>query len=497
MDKYFFGVIFMKKIRLLCLTLAVCLLTCFAPFFSGGCASKQRLTEYDIAVTLNGNELVGSQTVQFYNNTQNSFSQLKFNLYPNAFSKQAKYKPISEQYYARAYYQGESYGHIEIIGVTQGNIALQHQISGQDNNVLLVELNKELFPEESVSVTIQFKTTLANVVARTGINKDAINLANFYPILCGIQDGAFYECLYYSTGDPFFSDVANYKVSLTYDSKYVVASSGKIVSSVDDGGKKTNTYSILSARSFAFVLSEKFETLCANVNGTQVNYYYYADDTPDKSLMAAVDAIKYFTATFGKYPYETYSVVQTEFIQGGMEFPALTMISDNLETRAYREVIIHETAHQWWQTVVGNNEIEYGFLDEGLVEYSVVLFFENHANYGFTREQLVESSRQTYKIYCSVYEKLFGETNTAMLRSLKDFTSEYEYVNIAYIKPVIMYDVLRQTIGDARFFNALSRYYNEYSMKNATPYDLVGIFEKCKADSNGFFESFFEGKAII
>ena len=117
--------------------------------------------------------------------------------------------------------------------------------------------------------------------------------------------------------------------------------------------------------------------------------------------------------------------MQTQFVQGGMEYPALVMISDNLESNAYGEVIVHETAHQWWQTVVGNNEIEYGFLDEGLAEYSVVIFFEAYPKYGITRSQMIKSAEQTYKIFCSVTDKLMGKVNTVMLRNLGEFSSEY------------------------------------------------------------------------
>ena len=84
-----------------------------------------------------------------------------------------------------------------------------------------------------------------------------------------------------------------------------------------------------------------------------------------------------------------------------------------------------------------------------------------------------------------------------MIRSLKDFSSEYEYVNVAYIKPCIMYDYLRTTIGETRFFTSLKKYYNKYKFKNAMPDDLVGAFEKVGADTNGFFNTFFEGKEII
>jgi aminopeptidase N len=94
-------------------------------------------------------------------------------------------------------------------------------------------------------------------------------------------------------------------------------------------------------------------------------------------------------------------------------------------------------------------------------------------------------------------DRLEGKVNTIMLRSLGNFATEYEYVNMAYIKPCIMYDYLRTTVGDQTFFKGLKKYYEEYAFKNATPYDIVGVYEKLGADANGFFESFYNGKAII
>ncbi len=475
------------------------LLLAFAVVFPFSACSGNKLerTNYEIQVTLDGHTLTGSQTVEYFNDSENVLDSLKFNLFANAFRSGAKYSPISAQYIGKAYPNGISYGNMTISGVFLGEKPLHYEVCGEDFNVLDVKLENQIFPDESVCIKIDFTVNLANVIARTGYNGKTINLANFYPILCAKQDGQFYECVYYANGDPFFSDCADYTVTLTCDENYVVASSGSIesVSQLDSAVKRT--YKIQNARSFAFVLSENFETITDNSTGVEINYYYYDDKEPLKSLEYAVKSINTFNGLFGEYPYKTYSVVQTEFVQGGMEFPALVMISDDLTGLAYGEVIVHETAHQWWQTAVGNNEIEYGFLDEGLAEYSVILFYEKFSEYGYTRESLIQSSETTYKVFCSVYDKLFGKVNTSMVRSLKDFSSEYEYVNIAYIKPCIMYDTLRKTIGDNRFFKALKRYYESYKFLNATPDDLIGAFEKVGADSNGYFESFFNGKAIL
>jgi len=114
-----------------------------------------------------------------------------------------------------------------------------------------------------------------------------------------------------------------------------------------------------------------------------------------------------------------------------------------------------------------------------------------------TRAQMIESSEKTYKIFCTVADKVYGKVNTVMKRPIKDFISEYEYVILSYVKPCIMMEYLRQTIGEKAFFDGLRQYYKNYCFKNASPYDLVGIYEKMGTGTNGFFESFFNGKVII
>lgn len=485
----------MKKIAVtLCLLMAVLIL----PFNAVGCGQpSQKITNYQITCELNDHTLSGKQSVTFYNGTDLTFNELKFNLFGNAFREGAVYSPISSQYVNRAYPNGLSYGDLKIESVKIDEKAVDFSIGGVDSNILIVPLNQEIFPEEKVVVDIDYTLNLANVIARTGYNDYTINLANFYPSLCGIDKDGFYECVYYSIGDPYYSDVASYNVTFTCDQKYVVASSGQKVSKITQGQMSTYNYTLDCARDFTFVLSPNFKVKTDLSTGVEINYYYYNDEEVDSSINYAVQSINLFSQKFGKYPYKSLAVVQTQFVQGGMEFPALVMISDDLTGASYGEVIVHETAHQWWQSAVGSNEVEYGFLDEGLSEYSVILFYENYPDYSYTRQGLIKASEDTYKLFCSVYDKVFHNVNTVMVRSLKDFTSEYEYVNIAYIKPCIMYDSLRTTIGEEKFFKALSKYYNDYKFKNVTPDHLVGAFEKTGANTNGFFQSFFSGKVII
>jgi aminopeptidase N len=60
-----------------------------------------------------------------------------------------------------------------------------------------------------------------------------------------------------------------------------------------------------------------------------------------------------------------------------------------------------------------------------------------------------------------------------------------------------MFDTLRKSVGDKKFFAGLKRYYKDNRFKIATPEDLIGAFERAGMDVSGFFDSFLNGKAIL
>lgn len=483
----------MKKLALF---ITILFFVLIFPIFSG-CNENQSNQKYQIDCTLEGNILTGKEDFTFINKTENAFSFLKFNLYPNAFRKDAKYSAIDDSYKHSAYYKGESFGDISIKSVTENGKHIDFSITGEDKNILEVQLEEKLFPDEKVSLQIDFVVTLANVISRTGITQNEINLANFYPILCGIENGKFFECVYYSFGDPFFSECADYNVKLKVDSSYVVASSGKLLDKKTENGKTSYTFSQSKCRSFAFCLSKSFNVWVEKINDVEINFYYQNDEFLEEKKSAIIDAIKTFNNLFGSYPLSSYSVVETDFIQGGMEFSGLVFVSKQLEKEAFLEVIVHETAHQWWQTGVGNNEIASAYLDEGLCEYSVILFYEKNSQYGYTRREIIEDVNKRYRLFASIQNEIFGKIDTSMQRSINEYKSEYEYVSISYIKSCIMFDTLRESIGEKDFVLALKKYYEKYKYKVATIDDLIGVFESFIKDANGFFQGFLTGKVIL
>ena len=465
----------------------------FAPL--SACSEKTEETSYDISVVYDGDgTLSGTERVTYYNDTGDSLSELKFNLYANAYRQDALYKPVSETHRTKAYYNGTSYGNIDILTVTGGG---SWQVCGEDENILSVALNGALAAGNSVTLDIEYKITLAEVEHRTGVCKSSVNLGNFYPVLCAYKDGAFYECIYYSDGDPFLSECADYTVTVDMPEGYTCASSGMAAYDKTANGRRICRYELANARDFALVLSDKFNVISREAEGVTVSYYYYDDDNAEAKLTAAADSLSYFTSCFGAYVYPTLAVVQTGFVIGGMEYPALTMINDDLSSDEAILTIVHENAHQWWYAMVGSNQISDAWQDEGLAEYSTALFFENNSGYPYTLTGLVNSATSAYRAYYTVYNQIFGNADTTMSRSLKDFVSVYEYVNIAYNKSMIMFNYLRQSVGDDKFFGALQSYYDSNIYKIAAPQNLLDCFYSTGVDLESFFDSFLNGKVVI
>lgn len=487
----------MKKTVSFLLSFACAVVSVGGLFSFSSCKKQEKVgSRYEITAEYlpqNGT-LAGTAKVTFENCSEREISVLKFQLYPNAYRKDAIFKPVSKACESQAYYEGESYGEMVISSV---NGAKNWEVMGEDENILYAYLPQSLFPGDKTVLDIGFMVKLAKVNHRTGITKKTVNLGNFYPVLCGEKNGGFYECAYYENGDPFYRDIADYKVHMKLPKEYALVSTGEIIGERTLESKKEYTLSATNVRDFALVVSEHFKTLQEEVNGKTVSYCYYADKEPEKSLAVAVESFAFFEDTFGEYPYANFSIAETGFCQGSMEYPTLAIISDSIiETERVR-AIAHETAHQWWGAVVGNDQTENAWQDEGLAEYSALCFFENYEKYAVSKDTAVAEALKEYRSYYDVYGSVLGRTDTAMQRHLKDFISDYEYKCLSYDKPIVMFDTLRKSVGDKKFFAGLKKYYKENRFSIALPESLIGAFERTGLDVNGFFESFISGKAIL
>ena len=495
----------MKRKIILSVLVIIIIASCFS---LSGCGEASFISDYshnvnEYTMTIAVDEINHTasvlQTTNYINNSDNALDNICFHLYANSFDKGVANKPVSSLYESKAYPHGESYGNIKISSVKIDGVDATTTLEGGDKTILSVALLSSLYPNDRVSVEFEYVVTLPNINHRFGYGDNAINLCNFYPIACVFENGNFSKQEYHYNGDPFYSDMANYDVTIKNFENYIVATSGNQISQKVVDHQKITKVSAKAVRDFAIVLSDKFKTISTKVNNTTVNYYYYNDQNSELSLQTAVDSLNTFNDMIGKYPYQNLSVVESNFVHGGMEYPNLVMISDNLEKyEDYQNTIIHEIAHQWWYGMVGNNEYDYGWLDEGLTEYTTALFYEKNSNYNLKYDDIINSANSSYCMFVEVYTDIFGTVDTSMNRTLNEYKTEPEYIYISYVKGTLLFDSLRDIVGSKTFFKCLKAYFKTYQGKNATPFDLINCFEKTSlCDLESFFNSWLDGTVVV
>jgi len=181
-----------------------------------------------------------------------------------------------------------------------------------------------------------------------------------------------------------------------------------------------------------------------------------------------------------------------------MEYPGLVMISDTLSAAAALETIAHETAHQWWYALVGNDQVAHPWLDEALSDYSTALFFEKYPDYGITLEEYVKYAAQNFRTFATVYKQVIGNVNTAMNRGLDTYLTEAEYVAVAYSRGTVMFHEIDKGMGRQKFLAALKNYYKRNRFGVADPAELAGCLDAAaRAKVSLLLESFLNGSAVI
>jgi len=478
-------------------------------FLFGGCKStsfiskfSKNINEYNIVASIDCEQknLEIKQTTKYINNSENNLNEVHFHIYPKAFSEGVVNKPVSTLNEQKAYNNGVNYGNVEINLVKVNNEEVTPEYKNADNDILVVRLSNELLPKSSVEIYFEYTLTLPNINHRYGYGENTINLGNFYLISSVYEnDKGWFDNSYHYNGDPFYSEMSNYNVKVNVSKNYTLASTGKIKKIIEQDDENVYEIQALAVRDFALILSDKFIKLSSNYNNINVNYFYYSDSTPNTSLQACIDSLKTYINLFGEYPYTELNVCESNFVYGGMEYPNIVFISDNLDNyEDYIYTIAHEIAHQWWYGLVGNNEYNFGFLDEGLTEYSTYLFFEENPQYNMDTNEMIKNTTNSYLLFLDVYKEVFSSVDTSMLRSLDEYNTEPEYIYMSYVKGTLMFENLRELIGKNNFINSLKYYYKQNRGKNATPENLIEAFNHATLKNlEPYFNSWLNGNVVI
>jgi aminopeptidase N len=182
----------------------------------------------------------------------------------------------------------------------------------------------------------------------------------------------------------FYSDYGVYDVRMTVPRGYIVGASGREVTSTDSSnGTVIHHYHGEDIHDFAWTTSPQFIVLTRTFGHptlpqVQMRLLLRPEHAGQEArhFDAAAATLKYYGEWFGPYPYGNVTIVDPAFQSGsgGMEYPTLFTAGTRwiAPTRvlAPESVTVHEAGHQWWYGLVGSNEFEHAWMDEGINQFS-------------------------------------------------------------------------------------------------------------------------------
>lgn len=458
---------------------------------------REGATRYRISATLDPEQhrITGAQSIQLINTEDTALNEIYLRLYVNA-----------------AHYNE---GEISVEDVQVNGAAAQSSLE-IDDTALKIALPQPLAPNQPAEISLRFTTIVPSSGGGYGIfneSKGVWTLYNWHPELAVYEKEGWLLNPVSAQGDPTNTDASNYEVTFAAPSDMQVVTSGVETGAQEQDGNTAHTIVAALARNFVVVASDQFERVSQKVGEVNVNSYYLPSSAEggQAALDTAAKSIEVFSREFGAYPYTELDVAQVELGGGaaGMESTGLIMIGSEyydpetaapfgnlggvLEGAEGANILAfttaHEVAHQWWYGVVGSDAYNQPWLDESLTNWSSAFYIDE------TLGQ--EAGLMARDLFISVpYRMTLENGDTRLDQNVESFNDE-QYGSVVYGKGALMYDVLRQELGDEKFFEFLRRYYQEQQFDRADSAEwLQTLNQAAGKDMRPFYDKWVTGAAI-
>jgi len=481
----------------------------------------------------------------------------------------------------------------------------------EDRTVFSVDLPEPVAPGASVVVELAWTSKLPRVRRRTGVKDDFVFLSHWFPKLGVYEGGRGWNCHQFHMNTEFYSNFGTYDVTLTlpeeYDGKVGTSGAPAGPAEVADG-RVTQRFHAPALEDLEYVdhvasvaaptplvhgfawtadpeyhvHEERFSfdewrsehavevaeaeaafgmdpgTLTLREVDVRVLIQPERKDQAARHARATEAALFFYGLWFGEYPYSTVTVVDPAWgasAAGGMEYPTLFTCGTSMFTRQRmhrpESVTVHEAGHQFWYGLVGNNEYEAAWLDEGFNSYadSEVLARVFGKRRGSTRyaglpfwgsptagEPSAKGlagilSGQRWEVAGQVFAPLapspfvdlwrdqpwltFGEDQTDPRWNDRSsylgnpdadpvHTPAFAYQNRSsyrvnsYPRPAVVLRTLSGVVGEAAFMKGMRHYSGEWRYRHPYPEDFYASFQEgAGLDVAWYFDDLFGGTGVV
>lgn len=484
----------------------------------------QNRADYNITATLNEskNEISGSEEIIY---TNNSFDQMKFvwlQMDQNLFAKDSRGNAVVPMSGSRNGAHGQEFdGGYSIKSISVDGKPVQYRIS---DTRMQIDLPSELKAKGGqIKIKIDYSFISPNYGSdRMGVqqtkNGKIYTVAQWYPRMCVYDDILGWNTLPYLGAGEFYLEYGNFNVSLTVPSNHYVVASGALLNEKDvytkdqikkwdeaknsdktviirsaedvnaapktSNGTKTWKFRIENSRDFAWASSPAFILDAAKINlpsgkkSMAISAYPVESNGGnawERSTEYTKAAMEHYSKQWFEYPYP--NAINVAGNEGGMEYPGIVFCHMNSKGASLWGVTDHEFGHTWFPMIVGSNERQNAWQDEGFNTFINDISTQEFNKGEYHRPQ--KAQQMTYFFYNDQLEPIMTAPDNLKERNLGF---------LAYYKPGAGLTMLRAYIlGKEVFDKAFRTYINRWAFKHPTPDDFFRTMENVSGEDLSYF----------
>ncbi len=467
-----------------------------------------RIANYKMTASLDveHHEVTGHERLTWRNDTTQPAPNLVFHLYMNAFKNESStFMRESRGELRRTGKKEHGWGAIDVSKLVVDGTDLTKRLV-VDDTLGTVTLDRPVAPGQTIQIDIDWKTLLPKVFARTGYHEDFYAVAQWFPKI-GVFDGGKWRAHQHHGNSEFFADYGVYEVDIDIPTRYWVGATGVWLGEEQKGDRKTLHFRAEDVHDFAFTASPKFKVYedhftddLGDIKIELLDFPGHEANAP-RHLAATKAGLAELRRRFGPYPYSQITVVDVPEGgegAGGMEYPTLFFTFDAPSPITFHLnelVTIHELSHQYFYGLVGSDEVEEAWLDEGLTETMTDWGLERMFGRGGVYDSHGHYLSDTGLSWIG-YRRV-GDRDPPETRAF-DFYDTNTYGAVTYGKTDLILRTAENLLGAEKFERGMRHYYETWRFRHPRVDDFIRTFDEgAGEDLSWYWNTALKGSELL
>lgn len=479
----------------------------------------QQQVDTEINITLDDvqHRIDGTIKIRYTNNAPHALDSLFLHVWGNAYSDRTTafaQQQLRNRNTKFHFSKVPDRGNYESLAFEINKKPVPYSFYQGNNDIILIHLNEPVQPGETIEIETPLHLKIPKSFSRLGHVGTSYQMTQWFPKPAVYDQEGWHPMPYLNQGE-FYSEFGDYKVTITLPENYYVGATGELQTEAEkerirrrvqetidmkslpdslnqsldfpESSERLKTIQFLAknVHDFAWFADKRFWIEQSNVtlsDGKKVDTYVFYTNAEKDLWSKAIEYVNrstiFYSEKVGNYPYPQVTAVQSALSAGaGMEYPMITVIGlmDNAESLDM--VITHEVGHNWFYGILGFNERDYPWLDEGINSYydhRYMSYYYGKKEDGFLPRFMKRNLELKIPHFALMTQIRRGKDQPVSLHS--DAFSKINYGLSAYEKGAQAFEYLSKYLGQKQFDTVMQSFYKKWAFKHPGPADIRAHF---------------------